>query len=485
MPPREVACELCGGRFFAHSLPHHRKSCEKKVRTQAIECPYCSMAVTQLEMDSHILSCQAARSAGAKPTGQSAQLRKNLEDRRGGTAADRRGAAVVARGKLISQAGGLQRSDSGAFGCGGGGASASYAFVGGAAELPGANAGLVPCRVCGRTFTTDRVAKHQMICQKAQGKRRVFRSDKQREYSVGGSGGEVVALGNPQTFAVRPSQPGRVGGGKAGARGDRDFAGKGGRALGLGGNTGKLNNGWREQSCAFREAMRAARAIGIPRSGAPRGGQGTRAPARVSRRPDPAANQRVRRDRPPTMPMKNASGSDLRRGPTQGGAASRSVPPREQGGAARSRSVPQGEAAASRVVPPWATQQGGGAGSRRVPSQQGRRPPSQERGRLPSQERGSAHGAQGSGRQSRGRPDFERASAALDLPYAATTRGRVSAAGGSRGGVGVSRAARQHAAAWEEESMAVGADAWAAQAFGGAGQGALAPVPRPGQRGGW
>ena len=23
-------CDLCGGKFFTHSLPHHRKSCQKK-----------------------------------------------------------------------------------------------------------------------------------------------------------------------------------------------------------------------------------------------------------------------------------------------------------------------------------------------------------------------------------------------------------------------------------------------------------------------
>ena len=60
-------------------------------------------------------------------------------------------------------------------------------------EAPAGEAG------CGRTFAPDRVAKHQAICQKANSKKRpTFRSEKQRVYCEGGSGGAVVGRGRPQ-----------------------------------------------------------------------------------------------------------------------------------------------------------------------------------------------------------------------------------------------------------------------------------------------
>ncbi|CAJ1444666.1 unnamed protein product [Effrenium voratum] len=162
MPPREVYCDLCGGRFFSHSLPHHRKSCQKKVQAQMHECPYCNMQVTQLEMDSHVLSCKAAKAAGALPTGQSAQLRQRLARPQG----KERGTATAASGRLISQTGSQgalgretpPRQDwpnqkPTAYGGGGGG-------------VPESDMALCPCNVCGRTFAMDRIAKHQAVCLK-------------------------------------------------------------------------------------------------------------------------------------------------------------------------------------------------------------------------------------------------------------------------------------------------------------------------------
>merc|ERR1719271_1129870 len=53
-------------------------------------------------MDSHILTCKAAKAAGAMPTGQSSRLRSRLED-------PRRGSATTASGRLISQTGAQMR----------------------------------------------------------------------------------------------------------------------------------------------------------------------------------------------------------------------------------------------------------------------------------------------------------------------------------------------------------------------------------------
>ena len=68
-----------------------------------IDCPYCSMSVTQLEMDGHVASCRAAKAAGAKPTGQSAQLRQRLSE---GPRA-RRGTATAASGRHLASVRGI------------------------------------------------------------------------------------------------------------------------------------------------------------------------------------------------------------------------------------------------------------------------------------------------------------------------------------------------------------------------------------------
>mmetsp|Transcript_17636 Transcript_17636/g.47668 ORF Transcript_17636/g.47668 Transcript_17636/m.47668 type:complete len:356 (-) Transcript_17636:275-1342(-) len=196
--PREVSCDLCGGKFFAHSLPHHVKSCRAKIAVQLHDCLYCGGSVTQLEMDSHVLSCAAARAAGARPTGQSKMLRQRLDGRR---------SASATAGRMQRAA---SRED---------------------------NVSLVPCAVCGRTFNMDRIAKHQAICQKVTRKRRApFRAEKQREYMVGG---EVVTSG----IAARRRGPDPVSSSRnAGVR-----------------RAGASGAGWREQSRALRDAIRAAR----------------------------------------------------------------------------------------------------------------------------------------------------------------------------------------------------------------------------------
>eukprot|EP00747_Dinoflagellata_sp_TGD_P218184 gnl/TRDRNA2_/TRDRNA2_90475_c0_seq1.p1 gnl/TRDRNA2_/TRDRNA2_90475_c0~~gnl/TRDRNA2_/TRDRNA2_90475_c0_seq1.p1 ORF type:complete len:408 (+),score=56.85 gnl/TRDRNA2_/TRDRNA2_90475_c0_seq1:70-1293(+) len=182
MPPREVTCDLCGGKFFPRSLPHHRKTCEQKVQTQMLECPYCMMRVTLLEMDSHVLSCKAAKAAGAMPTGQSAQLRHRLEGRPGPPPQVNLPAGRSAPGKAAAQADAPS-----------------------SATTAAAEAGLVPCAICGRTFSMDRVAKHQAICQKASKKRPVFNC--QREYC---EGDKVIGVGNDKATGVGNAQPSRL-----------------------------------------------------------------------------------------------------------------------------------------------------------------------------------------------------------------------------------------------------------------------------------
>ncbi|CAE7208078.1 ZC2HC1B [Symbiodinium pilosum] len=91
----------------------------------------------------------------------------------------------------------------------------------------GPDAALFPCQVCGRTFSADRVHKHQAICLKVRKKRPVFRAEKQRVFMEGGSGGSVAGTALQST-----SHHARLGARKA----LRTFS------------SASLNTKWREQS---------------------------------------------------------------------------------------------------------------------------------------------------------------------------------------------------------------------------------------------
>eukprot|EP00929_Paragymnodinium_shiwhaense_P090146 TRINITY_DN50346_c0_g2_i1.p1 TRINITY_DN50346_c0_g2~~TRINITY_DN50346_c0_g2_i1.p1 ORF type:complete len:497 (-),score=101.14 TRINITY_DN50346_c0_g2_i1:399-1889(-) len=437
MPPREVICELCGGKFFQHSLPHHQKTCVVKMRTQAFECPYCSMAVTQLEIDSHILTCKAAKAAGALPTGQSKLLRQRLQQKAAPKPAAAAGNGAALRGKSGSgdqqvRPGAMVRLDglraapelNGAIGvCERWEPSQerwvirlldgqekalkpqNVSFVGAPTEeprrvrsgqgnklpsnakqgldlahafAPPSDVGLVPCRICARTFSIDRVAKHQSICQKTSAaKRPVFRSEKQRLYCEGGSDGRVIGMGQP----IRPSR-------LLPAASQKATPFKGGRGFPAG------TMGWREQSLACRDAIRAARGLSAP-SGARQGrGQGSRFAAPTQRG----------RPMPPTKPVAKPPANKASYRPSGGAAAD---------AAARARA----------------------------------RPPQQ--------------------------PELP----AFESRYAAG-RGVAASPGGAHIGVGMSKAARQHAAGWEGMDLGGGGSGGV-----GGGLGVSGPIKRSGSVG--
>lgn len=216
MPPRTVLCDLCGGKFFAHSIEHHKKVCRDKVGTAAHECPYCHAGVPMLEMDAHVRRCPEAKAAGAKPTGVSAALATRLQ----------RDKDRAARG-LTSY---TQESDS--RGVGGGGFQAPDEFGdGGDARIA--------CQVCGRKFAMDRVGKHQAICQRVTGKTRKQFQVK-RTYCEGGSSGAVVGVA---------------------VVGNKSKPAKGLAAIP---NPKPIKTNWREASRSFREACKAGRQYPMP-----------------------------------------------------------------------------------------------------------------------------------------------------------------------------------------------------------------------------
>jgi len=214
MPPRAVICELCGGKFFKHSLAIHQKSCREKVGVRCHDCPHCGTAVPLLDMDAHIMRCPEAKAAGVRPSGASAALARRLETDRHRVAAGLPHPSEVTHERAIGGAGGEQP------------------------ESFDSDDVRVECKCCGRKFAMDRVDKHTAICQKIANKRPRRPFEVQRQYCEGGSTGRVVALGCSLSRL-------------------RDL-----KTTKSSSSSSKSN--WREQSKAFRDAMRAARQFPMP-----------------------------------------------------------------------------------------------------------------------------------------------------------------------------------------------------------------------------
>lgn len=164
---RAVSCPLCNEKFFPASLKFHKKQCEKRRGARIVNCPYCKVELSQLELPEHIGRCP-----------KSAAGRQNAGGGGGG--------------------GGGGRS--------GGGGGGSGAEGGAAAAAPSraprqdgqydpevTEDGRMRCVYCGRYFNPDRIEKHQDICgalknarpkgvdgQPTQTCRKVFNSEAQR-----------------------------------------------------------------------------------------------------------------------------------------------------------------------------------------------------------------------------------------------------------------------------------------------------------------
>lgn len=99
---RAIPCELCGQNFFPSSLPFHKKQCEVKQRFVEVPCPDCDEAVRNCDLNQHM--AKECRFAS------------------------RRGHGSVPVNATLG--------------------------------------GVLPCSVCGRKFSSDRLLKHQVICRK-------------------------------------------------------------------------------------------------------------------------------------------------------------------------------------------------------------------------------------------------------------------------------------------------------------------------------
>ena len=224
MPPPSVSCPHCGRALFKHSMAFHIKQCAIKQQVMLVPCPACQQEMPQSELNAHMSGqCKAAAqrqtfSGGGRT--RSSKLGPGNEL-----------TSVCAGGGTISAQ------------TGGGAVSATS--VNGNRRRPqaamtiqpkGAD-GRVPCARCGRGFAPDRVAKHQFICTGL--KHGPPRDPK-----------EVASQAAGVAHAVNVSKRGVSQPGKQRAGGSN----------------------WRQQSNAFRDAMRAARGLPPKRAGGGGGG---------------------------------------------------------------------------------------------------------------------------------------------------------------------------------------------------------------------
>mmetsp|Transcript_68498 Transcript_68498/g.164500 ORF Transcript_68498/g.164500 Transcript_68498/m.164500 type:complete len:367 (+) Transcript_68498:130-1230(+) len=240
MPPRVIICDLCGGKFFPHSIEKHQKVCRQKVGVQLHPCPYCGMGVPMLEMDAHVLKCPEAKAAGAQPTGASAALERRLKNNK----------ARQEKGLPAGQA-----EDNRALG-------------GGNGEMPSEYADgddvRVECKICGRKFAFDRIGKHQQICTKLANKKPRKPFEAKRTYNEGGSDGAVIGISSVPT--------GKGGRGRAPVGCATDLAHKP--------DPKPVKTHWREASKAFREACKAGREYPMPGQGGGGRSYGSSAPTK-------------------------------------------------------------------------------------------------------------------------------------------------------------------------------------------------------------
>ena len=178
--PNDVGCPICGKRYFPHSLKIHLPQCQRKWASVEVPCPRCDKPVLQGELEEHLEKCRAPRKAALHRrswNGDTANAARALSlpisrarpprERASWSGpaqhdSPRQAAAAAFRTQFKPTAprpaSRTKRWEPPA---------ETTAFS--TAAAPG---GLLPCAVCGRKFSADRLGVHQNICRKAHNNRR-------------------------------------------------------------------------------------------------------------------------------------------------------------------------------------------------------------------------------------------------------------------------------------------------------------------------
>ncbi|CAD7971752.1 unnamed protein product [Amoebophrya sp. A25] len=281
--PRDVACDICGGRFFPSSLPFHRKACAKTFMERSAAGHFDRPALTGMEFgeQQENIAPGGVRGGGStfanKSTSRSSAASRPVVQpgSAGGGRANHSNSARQYEELSNSfrsgyaNHGGGRSSASSSSSRAEGGPSTSRKFIdaqqpqptsmmykmnaamgmGGSGPEQAQLGGLVPCRVCGRTFAPDRIGKHEQICAKtSKKKRRVYNTAAHRVATDGTDIGSGFGFGMPPPIRKKGRQPTS---GSASASTSRCS-----RSEPL------VRSDWRAKSLAFRQAIRNARQLG-------------------------------------------------------------------------------------------------------------------------------------------------------------------------------------------------------------------------------
>jgi len=279
MPPQGIPCDLCGGMFFQRSMAIHRKQCALKLSKQMTVCADCNKEIPMINLKEHLASCPAFNKG----------FSSGMNDRDAG-----RGGRRPLLRKTTTAGAPLQAESTKTIM----GAADHQSFPppssGGGAGAYDGDGGLVPCRVCSRTFSVDRIQKHMGICQQVKKKRRVY--DEARHRMPKDGNGDCIPM-SKHAPDIKPWSK-------------RD---------GSGTSIDHVKTNWREKSAAFRQIAKDCREWESqkkrqnppPMRGGSMGGRGT--PSRIQQLERRASGARMSQQR--TVPGKTSMLQRIEKGP--------------------------------------------------------------------------------------------------------------------------------------------------------------------------